>query len=211
MGHRKRWALDASGLLRVDPLLEKQPELGVLGTERALRFLGFRTGRFQSARPHRKDRLRQRHWKRRLTTVRCNAFRGRLPVRRLLVGEADQAAWISYSLVLDRLKDWEAQIVHQLCAGRCMASGGPESILLPPTKWSDKATHAERVALSSMVNFFEDARRIQGGVLLHTSGSLCISCLAAFCHCKRLFPQLRFEISWDPLSESQRWAIGEKK
>eukprot|EP00435_Cladocopium_sp_Y103_P005939 s3132_g1.t3 len=83
VGYRKRWALDASKLLRNDPLLEYQPELGALGVEETLRFLGFNSGRFRSVRPHRKDRLRllRRHGTTKLLKARhktgtvsiCNA------------------------------------------------------------------------------------------------------------------------------------------
>lgn len=194
MGYRKRWALDASKLLRNDPLLEYQPELGALGVEEALRFLGFNSGRFRSVRPHRKDRLRllRRHGTTKLLKVRQAAVRGRLPVRRSasklkpdeLANEQAPSAWISYQLILDTDLDREMETtLRQQCAGRCMASGdGLDSLFLPPIKSSsERATHAERVALSSMLNLLSGANRVEGGVLLHTAAALCISCLAAFC------------------------------
>ncbi|CAE7939818.1 unnamed protein product [Symbiodinium sp. KB8] len=65
---------------------------------------------------------------------------------------------------------------------------------------------AERVALASVLNRLGDAKKIRGVVRLYTSAALCISCLAAFCHCKRLLTSLFFEISCDSADESQRWS-----
>eukprot|EP00435_Cladocopium_sp_Y103_P020400 s373_g5.t1 len=143
------------------------------------------------------------------------AVRGRLPVRRSasklepdeLANAQAPSAWISYQLILDAADGEMETTIRQQCAGRCMASGdGLDSLFLPPVKsFSERATHAERVALSSMLNLLSGANRVEGGVLLYTAAALCISCLAAFCHCKRLYPVLRFEISWDSSTESKRW------
>ncbi|CAJ1436824.1 unnamed protein product [Effrenium voratum] len=194
-----------------DPLLGQQRELGVLGVEEALKMLGFRSGRSRSARPGRRNRWRLALQGRatKLLRLRQVASRGRRPARRWLrehEGFDLQAAvaWISFRLELS------GEVSRTLTsAGRCVASGArPDCIFLPLPEPSKE--HPERAALASVLNLLakgscKGGRTLQGGILLYSPGALCISCLAAFCHCKRFFPLVRQEICWDPGLESHRW------
>eukprot|EP00439_Symbiodinium_sp_Y106_P018502 s4939_g2.t1 len=164
------------------------------------------------------------------------AWKGRLQVRRAEKEEGGgdcaeiiqaKAAWVSHCLLVDRSRFPESEVPRPrraeeiqpllpgqiiwteevVSAGRHMGEGGGSSMYLPPMKiLLDRAEHAERVALASVLNRLGDAKKIRGVIRLYTSAALCISCLAAFCHCKRLFTSLFFEISCDSADESQRWS-----
>ncbi|CAE7864846.1 unnamed protein product [Symbiodinium necroappetens] len=164
------------------------------------------------------------------------AWKGRLQVRRAEKEEGGgdcaeiiqaKAAWVSYRLLVDRSRYPESEVPRKrraeeiqpllpgqimteevVSAGRHMGEGGGgSSMYLPSMKiLLDRAEHAERVALASVLNRLGDAKKIRGVVRLYTSAALCISCLAAFCHCKRLLTSLFFEISCDSADESQRWS-----
>mmetsp|Transcript_22580 Transcript_22580/g.77198 ORF Transcript_22580/g.77198 Transcript_22580/m.77198 type:complete len:181 (+) Transcript_22580:118-660(+) len=88
----------------------------------------------------------------------------------------------------------------QLAAAKRVAAAASED------SWEDEGDGDARSGGREGIRYASDAMpEVTGSVRLFSTHTLCISCLACCCQFKRLLPNVKLEVAFDPWRETRRW------